>query len=277
MRHFDVAPHYGLGLAERRLGAALVGRPRDEYVLSTKVGRILRPSPETAGRSDDMGFAVAADTARIWDASERGIRVSLEDSLERLGVDRIDILYLHDPEEHGLEESLATALPALTRLREEGLVTAVGVGSKSVEALRASVATGLIDVVMVAGRYTLLEQPALPLLLPECSAAGVEVVDVGVYNSGALSRRVPRSDLTYEYAAMPEAVFDRLRHLAEVCSNHGVELPAAALQFPLRHEAVTSIVIGARTADEVAQNVERFVTDIPEGLWADLRDRGLIP
>lgn len=277
VRLFDTAPHYGLGLSERRLGAALAGRPRDEYFLSTKVGRLLRPSPSTAHRQDDMGFAVAADVARVWDATDAGIRTSLAESLERLGHDRVDALYLHDPEEHGLESSLETALPAMAALRAEGVVRAVGVGSKSVDALRAAVATGLVDVVMLAGRYTLLEQPALRDLLPECVAAGVEVVAVGVYNSGALSSPVPRGDLPYEYGEMPELVLDRLRALAEVCWGHGVELPAAALQYPLRHEAVTSVVIGARTAEQIAENVARFTAEVPDALWSDLQDRGLIP
>lgn len=277
VRHFDVAPHYGLGLAERRLGHALRGRPRDEYVLTTKAGRLLRPSPETADRSDDMGFDVPADVARVWDPSADGVRSSLAESLERLGLDRVDALYLHDPEEYGLDASLATALPALAALRDEGLVRAVGVGSKSVDALRAAVGTGLIDVVMLAGRYTLLEQPAAADLLPECETAGVEVVAVGVFNSGALSSPVPRADLPYEYGAMPEAVLDRLRLLADVCDAHGVALPAAAAQFPLRREAVTSVVLGARTAEQVTENVERFLAPIPDALWSDLRERGLAP
>ena len=221
IRSFDVAPHYGLGLAERRLGQALASRPRDAYLVSTKVGRLLEPSPETADRLDDE-FVVPADLKRVWDASEAGLRRSLAASSERTGIDRFDIAYLHDPEENvppgsSLDAVLAEALPALARLRDEGVVRAIGVGSKSTDALLAAVRSDLLDVVMLAGRYTLLEQPAAADLLPACVAHGVQVVAVGVYNSGALSEDVPRPDLPYEYGPMPPSVFARVTRLAEVC------------------------------------------------------------
>ena len=276
IRHFDVAPHYGLGLAESRLGQALATRPRSEYLLSTKVGRLLEPSPETAHQLDDS-FVVPAGLRRVWDTSEAGLRRSLAASRERIGIDRVDIAYLHDPEENvpaggTLEGVLAEALPALARLREEGVVSAVGVGSKSTEALLAAVRTGLMDVAMVAGRYTLLEQPAAAELLPACLDLGVRVVAVGVYNSGALSQDVPRPDLPYEYGPMPPAVLDRIRRLANVCHRHGTTLPTAALQFPLRHPAVAGIVIGAQSADQVRQNADRYAAAVPEVLWAELAE-----
>jgi len=173
VRYFDTAPHYGLGLSERRLGAFLATRLRAEYVVSTKVGRLLQPSPDTAHLQDDAHqFAVPAALRRVWDASADGIRRGLEESLERLGLDRVDVLYLHDPEEHGLEASLASAVPALADLREQGVVTAVGVGSKSVPSLLAGVRTGALDLVMVAGRYTLAEQPAARQAGSSTPAAG---------------------------------------------------------------------------------------------------------
>jgi D-threo-aldose 1-dehydrogenase len=276
IRAFDVAPHYGLGLAERRLGSALADRPRDEMLVSTKVGRLLRPSPETAHLQDD-GFAVPADVRRVWDASEHGIRASLDESLQRMGLDRVDLLFLHDPEDYDQAGSLATGLPALAKLRDEGLVRGIGVGTKSLDTLRAAVRTGLIDVVMLAGRYTLLEQPALAELLPECLEAGVEVVAVGVYNSGALSSASPSRDLPYEYGAMPDEVHTRILRLAQVCRDHGVELPTAALHYPLRHPAVTSVMIGARTPEQIDENVRRFSAEVPEALWTDLAEQGLAP
>lgn len=274
IRGFDVAPHYGLGLAERRLGRALSGRPRGDYVLSTKVGRLLEPSPATAHLRDD-GFLVPADVRRVWDCSEPGARRSVASSCERMGVDRVDVAYLHDPEEHvapggSLEAVLAEGLTALARLRDEGVVTAVGVGSKSTAALLTAVRTGLTDIVMLAGRYTLLEQPAAVELLPACLARGVRVVAVGVFNSGALAEDVPRPDLPYEYGTMPPGVLERLSQLAEVCHRRGVSLPTAAIQFPLQHPAVAGVVFGADSAAQVRQNAARFVEVVPDALWAEI-------
>jgi D-threo-aldose 1-dehydrogenase len=266
-----VAPHYGLGLAERRLGLALAGRPREAYVLSTKVGRLLEPSPGTAGRQDD-GFLVPADLRRVWDASEAGVRRSLAESCARLGVERVDVAFLHDPEEHvtargSLADVLDEGLGALGRLRAEGVVGAVGVGSKSVDALLAAVRTGLVDVVMVAGRYTLLEQPAAAELLPACLEAGVQVVAASVLNSGALAEDEPRAELHYEYGAVPPAVLERARQLAGLARRHGTSLPTAALQFPLRHPAVTTLVLGAESAEQVRQNLARLAEDVPGSFW----------
>jgi D-threo-aldose 1-dehydrogenase len=168
IRYFDTAPHYGLGLSERRLGAFLATKPREEFVLSTKVGRLLRPSPSTAHLLDDANnFVVPADLRRVWDFSRDGVRRSVEESLQRLGLDAVDVLYLHDPEEFGLDAALASGIPAAVELREEGAVTAVGVGSKSTAALAAAVRTGALDLLMVAGRLTLLEQPACEEFVPE--------------------------------------------------------------------------------------------------------------
>ncbi|HZG91464.1 MAG TPA: aldo/keto reductase [Pseudonocardia sp.] len=269
VRYFDTAPHYGLGLSERRLGRFLAGRPRAEYVLSTKAGRLLRPSPETADRTDeDNLYAVPADTRRVWDFSADGVRRSLEESLQRLGLDRVDVLLLHDPDEHDLHPALATGLPALARLREEGLVRAVGVGSKSTTALLAAARSGAVDLLMVAGRYTLLEQPVAAEVLPECRDRGIGVLAAGVLNSGLLAG--PRPGASYEYATVPEDVLARARRLAETCAASGVELPTAALQFPLREPAVRAVVLGAGSAEQLRENLRRLREPVPDALWERL-------
>src|SRR5918997_1988580 len=205
IRYFDTAPHYGLGLSERRLGAFLATKPRDEFVVSTKVGRRLEPSPETSDELDEEGgFVVPADPRRVWDPSADGVRRSLDESLERLGLDRVDVLFLHDPDEYSdMERSVRTAVPALVGLREEGVVRAVGIGSKSVAAHLAGVRAGDVDLLMVAGRYTLLEQPAAPELIPECRERGIGIVVAGAFNSGLLSTSTPGLGARYEYGDPP--------------------------------------------------------------------------
>jgi D-threo-aldose 1-dehydrogenase len=275
VRGFDTAPHYGLGLSERRLGAALARRPRDEYLVSTKVGRLLVPG---RGEGDDLesgGFAVPDDLVRQWDPSPSGVRRSLDESLGRLGLDHVDIAYLHDPDVYSLTDGLTQALPTLAELRDEGVVRAVGVGSNSVDALEAAVDTGLCDVVMLAGRYTLLEQPAASLVA-RCEAIGVAVVAVGVYNSGLLGLPRPSAGASYDYAVAPDAVVARANAIADVCERHGVTLPEAALAFPRRAAAVRTIALGAQSVEQVRQNVARAAADVPESLWDDLRAAGLL-
>ncbi|KTR09510.1 aldo/keto reductase [Curtobacterium luteum] len=275
VRGFDTAPHYGLGLSERRLGAALAGRPRDEYLVSTKVGRLLVPG---RGAGDDLasgGFAVPDDTVRQWDPSPSGVRRSLDESLGRLGLDHVDVAYLHDPDVYSLADGLTQALPTLADLRGEGVVRAVGVGSNSVDALAAAVETGSCDVVMLAGRYTLLEQPAATLV-DRCAELGVDVVAVGVYNSGLLSSPRPQPGATYDYATAPVRLVERADAIADVCERHGVTLPEAAVAFPLRAPAVRAIALGAQSASQVRQNAERASVTVPEELWDDLRAAGLL-
>ncbi|WP_242088641.1 aldo/keto reductase [Curtobacterium sp. DN_7.5] len=275
VRGFDTAPHYGLGLSERRLGAALAGRPRDEYLVSTKVGRLLVPG---RGGGDDLasgGFAVPDDTVRQWDPSPSGVRRSLDESRGRLGLDHVDIAYLHDPDVYSLTDGLTQALPTLADLRDEGVVRAVGVGSNSVEALAAAVETGLCDVVMLAGRFTLLEQPAAALV-ERCAELGVDVVAVGVYNSGLLSSPRPAPGATYDYATAPAHLVERATAVAEVCERHGVSLPEAAVAFPRRAAAVRAIALGAQNAEQVRSNAERAAAVVPEELWDDLRTAGLL-
>ena len=277
IRYFDTAPHYGLGLAERRLGAFLATKPRAEFTLSTKVGRLLCPNPRGAGQLDDENnFAVPADLRRVWDFSTDGVRRSLEHSLERLGIDSVDVLYLHDPEEHDLDLSLGEGVPALSRLREEGLVSAIGVGSKSTEALLAGVRTGALDLLMVAGRFTLVEQPVLDEVIPNCRARSVDVVNAAVFNSGLLAADSPSADTRYEYGTVPDDVLARARSIAIVCASFGVEMPAAALQYSLQEPVVRTVVVGAATPEQIRQNTARMRAKIPEELWTALREERLI-
>ncbi|MFC8680438.1 aldo/keto reductase [Microbacterium ureisolvens] len=278
IRHYDTAPHYGLGLSERRLGAFLRTKPRDEYVISTKAGRLLRPNPDHAGELDlAADFHVPATLRREWDFSERGIRASLDESLERLGLDRVDLLYLHDPERHDLDLALSQAFPALEQLRAEGAVQAIGIGSMVTEALAASVRSADLDLIMVAGRYTLLEQPAAEDVLPECRARGTGVVAASVFNSGLLAKDEPERSDRYEYGRMPEALWVRLQRLVAVCRAHGVPLPAAAVQFPLRDDTVRSVVVGGSRPDQLRRNAELMEIGIPEALWEELAAEGLVP
>jgi D-threo-aldose 1-dehydrogenase len=275
VRTFDTAPHYGLGLAERRLGAALADRPRSEYALSTKVGRLLVPDPTGAGRLDDDGFVVPATWRRVWDFSADGVRRSLESTLERLGLDRVDVVYLHDPDGHG-DQAVGEAVPALVELREQGVIGAVGVGMNQWQLPARFVRESDVDVIMLAGRYTLLEQPALAEFLPLCAERGVDVVIAGMFNSGLLARQDVPDDATHDYRAAPVDLIHRARRIAGVCARHGTTLPAAALWFPFGHPAVTGAVIGARTEAEIRANVAAFGAPPPPGLWADLRDEGLL-
>ncbi|MBG0832208.1 aldo/keto reductase [Planomonospora sp. ID67723] len=276
IRLFDTAPHYGLGLAERRLGAALASRPRDSYTLSTKVGRLLVPSAPggraPAGR-DGEGFDVPADLHRVRDYSRDGVRRSLEESLDRLGLDAVDIVLIHDPDEHW-EQAVSEAYPALAELRDQGVVKAIGAGMNQWEMLTRFVRETDLDVVMLAGRHTLLDQSGTRGLLPLCRERGVSVLAAGVFNSGLLATDEPSG--TYDYAPAPGSLLARARSIAAVCERHGVTLPQAALSFPLRHPAVVSVVAGARSAAEVARNAALTARPVPEALWDDLATEGLI-
>ena len=276
IRYFDTAPHYGLGLSERRLGAALSAFPRDEFVISSKVGRLLEPSPETADRQDTEGFAVPASVRRRWDFSRDGIFRSVEATLARTGLDRVDILYLHDAEDHWGQAS-SEGIAALIELREQGVVSAVGAGMNSSVELADLVDRWDVDLVMLAGRYTLLEQGALDDLMPLAVEKQVGVVIAGVYNSGLLSQPRPPADAKYNYEQAPASLLDRANRIADVCERHGVDLPTAALAYVLLHPAVASVVVGVRNAGQVASNVERYNETVPVELWAELREARLIP
>lgn len=277
IRYFDTAPHYGLGLSEKRLGMALAGRPRGEFVVSTKVGRELVPNPDYHGQLDmENDFAVPATLMRKPSYDYDGIRRSLESSLERLGLDSVDIIYIHDPDAYDLHTMLDTALPAVEKLRAEGVVKAVGVGSKSVEALLRGVTDADLDIIMVAGRYTLLEQPAADELFPACIERGVDVVLAAPFNSGILATSTPNAKGRYEYGTVPEELLVKAQSISDVCASYGVELPAAALQFPLRHPAVVNVVAGASNRRQIEQSIHFMAQDIPEAMWQELSRQGLI-
>jgi aryl-alcohol dehydrogenase-like predicted oxidoreductase len=262
IRYFDTAPHYGVGVAERRLGAFLREKPRDEFTVSTKVGRLMRP-----GRGATEGFPGATELVRVRDYSAAGVHTSLAESLERTGLTRFDTLFIHDPDDYWAD-AVGAAYPALARLRAEGVVGKIGAGMNQAEMLTRFVAETDIDCVLVAGRYTLLDRGAEAELLPLCVSRGVEVIVGGVFNSGVLAS--PGPDAHFDYEPVPPQVRLRVSQLADACARHGVALPAAALQFPLRHKAVTSVVTGARTPAEVAANAVHLATELPDRLWAEL-------
>ena len=274
--HFDTAPHYGLGLSERRLGTALHGVSREDYTLSTKVGRLLVDSPETADQLDAEGFLVPASVKRVWDFSRDGVLRSVESSLGRLGTDRLDIAYLHDPDDFW-DEASTTGIGALIELRDQGVVGAVGAGMNQATMLTQFVERTDIDVVMVAGRFTLIDNTALYKLLPAAHDRGVGVVAAGVYNSGLLSSPDVPDDAYFDYGPAPRHTIERARKIAALCRAYEVTLPDVAVQYPLRHPAVVSVVLGTRTPEHVDSNIERFSTPIPDELWAELESSGLAP
>lgn len=275
IRYFDTAPHYGLGLSERRLGDALAARPRDEFVLSTKVGRLLVEDPSGVEALDDDGFVVRSTLRRRWDFSRDGILRSVEESLRRLQTDRLDIAYLHDPDEHW-DAASTTGIGALIELRDEGVVSAIGAGMNQSAMLAEFVRRCDVDVMMVAGRYTLLDQSAADDLLPVAAERGVAVVAAAVYNSGLLSSDRPRAGARFDYREAPDDVVAKAHAIADVCERHGTTLPAAAIAFPLRSPVVTSVVLGVRGAGQVASTIARYDAPPPEELWDELTERGLI-
>ena len=283
VRYFDTAPLYGYGASERRLGAALRDRPRDTFVLSTKVGRLVRDDAAIPGDADidhqrldgvDDAFYVRRQAVRlVFDYSADGVRRSLEESLERLGLDRIDIAFIHDPDEHW-PAAISEAWPALERLRSEGLIRAVGAGMNQSAMLTRFARETDMDVLLVANRYTLLDQEALGELLPVCVERGIAVLVGGVMNSGVLAD--PRPGSRFDYAPAPPGILERARRLGEVCARHGVPLRAAAMQFPLAHPAVVSLVAGVRTPAHLDDYPAMLAHAIPPELWAELRAEGLL-
>lgn len=269
VRYFDTAPHYGLGLSERRLGAALACRPRDAYILSTKVGRLLEPNLAPAGSDLPAGgFAVPDDLVRRFDFSRDAVLRSLEESLHRLGVSRIDIVYVHDPDEH-MDQAVATAIPVLAGLRDQGVIGAVGAGMNEGQPLLRMVRETDLDVVMLAGRWTLLDRSGAPLLAA-CAEHGVGVIAAAPFNSGLLAEDQPSLSGHFNYGQPSGEILARARILAGICQRHGTRLPAAALQFPLRHPAVVSVVAGMRTAGEAGEAVHLLAEPVPEEAWAEL-------
>ena len=273
IRYFDTAPHYGLGLSERRLGSALDGYARSECVISTKVGRLIVPN-ENPTEFDDNGFAVPGDLRRQWDFSRDGVLRSVEASLDRLGTDYIDILYLHDPDASGIPDAAATGAAALIELRDQGVVRAVGIGSNSADAVAELFRDTDINLAMLAGRYTLLEQSGADAVFE--AAGDRSIVAVGVFNSGLLSTARPAPGAKYNYEPAPAEMIARANRLADIAEASDATLPQVAIAFPLLNPQVVSIAIGMRTAAQVLGNVALLEQEPAASVWADLREAGLL-
>ena len=284
VRYFDTAPLYGLGLSETRLNRFLRGKPRDSYVLSTKVGRLLRAT--TPDKRDGFGkwFEVPARN-EVYDYGYDATMRSVEFSLERLGLDRVDILYAHDLDiaNHGSQAALDTRLAAfmeggyraLMDLRAQGVIAAFGAGLNEWQPSQWLAERGDFDLFLLAGRYTLLEQEALDSFLPLCAARGIGVVIGGPYNSGVLATGA-RPGAFYNYDPAPQAILDRVAAIAAVCAAHDVRQVDAAFQFPLCHPAVVSVIPGGQGQAEMASNLQAATARIPPALWQDLKDKGLM-
>jgi len=276
VRYVDAAPYYGFGQAERAVGDALRDKARDAWVLSTKVGRLLRPLPDPAAKGHQHPMPFEA----VFDYSYDGVMRSFEDSLQRLGLGRIDVLYVHDigAMEHGAEANqrhMRTlregGYRALEELRRAGAVRAIGIGVNEREVLLEAMEWGEWDAFLLAGRYTLLEQAPLDDLMPKCARLGISIVVGAPFNSGILAGRD-----SWNYAAAPPEVMARVQAIKAVCDSHGVPISAAALQFPLAHPVVAAVIPGPRNVDEFETNVKLMQHPIPAALWADLRAADLL-
>ena len=271
IRSFDTAPLYGHGLAEMRLGKVLRQKPRDEFTLASKVGRLLRADvPPEPGQD----FRGVPPVNPMFDFTYDGVMRSLEESLERFGIDRIDILHIHDPDDY-YDAALRGAYRALDRLRAEGVIRAVGAGMNQAEMLTRFAREGDFDCFLLAGRYTLLDQVALKELLPECVDRGIAIIAGGVYNSGILAD--PKPGARYNYRTAPAELLERAQRIRDVCARHDVPLKAAAVQFPLGHPAVACAVVGCRSTAQLDETLEMFELDIPAALWDELKAERLLP
>jgi len=293
VRLFDTAPYYGYTKAEHYVGAALREHERDAYVLSTKAGRLMAPNRGDGARAPRDGWAHPLPFQPVYDYTYDGILRSFDDSLQRLGVARIDILLVHDigalthgeQSAHYWRQLSEGGFKALDELRSSGAVRAVGLGVNEVAAVLDAMRECEIDCALLAGRYTLLEQQTLDALLPECERRGVSIFVGGAFNSGILARGVRHlrespaaasSALKFNYGQAPEAIVERVARIEAVCEAHGVALPSAALQFPYAHGAVSSVLTGASSAGEFAQNLRAFTAPIPGAFWETLRAEGLL-
>ncbi|RUU51509.1 aldo/keto reductase [Mesorhizobium sp. M2C.T.Ca.TU.002.02.1.1] len=283
-RYYDTAPLYGLGLSETRLNPFLRGRKRDDYVLSSKVGRILRVAPPDQ-RTGIGKFFETPSRREVYDYSYDGVMRSFEASLERLGVDRIDILFVHDVDifTHGskeasdarIEEFMSSGYYGLLSLRDQGVIKAFGGGINEWQVAQTLAERGDFDLFLLAGRYTLLEQEALQSFLPLCQKRGIGIVLGGPYNSGVLATG-PKPGAFYNYSEAPKEILDRVARIEAVCKRHNVRLIEAALQFPLQHPSVMSVIPGGQRPAEVESNRALLDTRIPAALWADLKQEGLM-
>lgn len=274
IRYFDTAPHYGMGLSERRLGKVLAQYPRDEYVLSTKAGRLIRANPGGTGM-DAEGFVVPNTTRRVLDYSGEGVRRSVEDSLDRLGLGYVDIVFLHDPDDHW-EAASREGAPALAELRDAGVINAFGAGMNQSQMIARFIRECGADVCMLAGRYTLLEQGASDEVFSACAQTGARIVVAGMYNSGLLARARPVAGANYNYRQAPAELIERANSLADFCEAHGVTLPQAAINFPLLNPHVVSVSVGASSAAQLQESMHRISQGVPAELWADLVASGLV-
>jgi D-threo-aldose 1-dehydrogenase len=283
VRYFDTAPHYGSGLSEHRFGTVLRRYPRDRFVLSTKVGRLLRPGdPMTLAHGQ---FKNALPFAEVYDYTYDGVMRSVEDSLQRLGMHRIDILLAHDLDvwTHGTEaarqermaEFMGGGYRAMLDLRDAGVVQAIGAGVNETEACHDLALRGDFDCFLLAGRYTLLEQGPLDDFLPLCRERDIALIIGGAYNTGILATGAVEGAY-FQYAPAPPEIMARVRRIEAVCAGHGVRLPTAALQFPLGHAAVATVIPGTRSPAEVEQNLAIFAPDVPADFWAELKHEGLL-
>jgi D-threo-aldose 1-dehydrogenase len=271
VRTFDTAPHYGVGQSEERLGAFLAGKRRSEFVVSTKVGRLLVPTEEDVEGVD--GFYGTPRRTRVRDYSGDGVRRSIEESCERLNLDRIDIALIHDPDDYW-EAAIGEAYPALDELRSEGVVKAIGAGMNQAAMLERFVKESDIDCVLAAGCFSLIEESAAMSLFPECRERGVAVLAAGVYESGILAS--PKAGGRFRYGSPPAEVVARVDRIAGVCAAYDVALPAAALHYVLAQPDVTAVVIGARSATNVRQNADHLREHVPRELFDDLAAAGLV-
>lgn len=271
IRFYDTAPLYGFGLAERRVGAFLRQQPRDSFAISTKVGRLLR-APDGASVEDDHYKGTQRERP-VFDFSHDGVMRSVEESLVRLGLDRVDVLLVHDPDDH-YDDAVSGAFRALQRLRADGTVKAIGAGMNQSEMLVRFAEAVPVDCFLLAGRYTLLDQGALDALFPLCQAKSIGILLGGIYNSGILAD--PRTSAKFNYQDADAALVARALELDELCRKHGTELKAAAFQFCMAHPAVTVAVMGARNAAEVADNIAMSERNVPQAFWQELRTRNLI-
>jgi D-threo-aldose 1-dehydrogenase len=285
VRYFDTAPHYGQGLSERRIGTVLRSVPRDRYILSTKVGRLL--IADAHAPRDQHGYVDTLPYVTRYDYTTDGVRRSLDASLERLGVARIDLVFVHDIDvaTHGGEHAarfrdmLDGALPALASLKREGVIGGYGLGVNEVEICRRTLAHADLDVILLAGRYSLADQEAAATLLPACAARNVAVVLGGPFNSGILASGAHPADGSapwFNYAPAPLAVVERVAAIERICEAFDVPLKAAALQFPRGHPAVACVLAGARSAGEIEENVALARRPIPASFWQALRREGLV-
>jgi len=269
---FDTAPLYGSGKSEERLGRALRDVPRDAYVLASKVGRLLVASDDD--QRDGSIFDNPPPFKPVFDFSYDGVMRSLEDSLKRLGVDRIDILHIHDPDAHW-KEAIEGAYPALERLRSEGVISAVSAGMNQWEMLARFAREGDFDCFLLAGRYSLLDQSALDELLPLCTEKNIGIMAGGTYNSGILAKGA-KPGATYNYGEAPADIMQKAQAIEAVAERHGVDVKAAASQFVFAHPAITCIIPGTRQPARVEENFNLLIDEIPSAFWDDLRAENLV-